>query len=201
MGTFGATALAAHTAVNQLVYLVFQVSVGLSHAASITVSGELARGRLGSAGATARAAVAGGFAVMAVVGVAYVAAPGLLLRPFVEPGSPVLAIAVPLLGVAAVLQFADCAQNLGVGLLRGLDDTAGGFRVTLVGYWLVGLPAAWLLGLAAGAGPVGVWLGLLIGLATTAVLLFHRFAMGLRARGPAARVAADSPADGVPYPP
>jgi MATE family multidrug resistance protein len=186
MGTFGAAALAAHTAVNQLVYLVFQVSVGLSHAASVTVSSDVAGGRLDAAARTARAAVASGFAVMATVGIAYVAAPELVLRPFTEPGSAVLAIGVPLLAVAAVLQFADCAQNLGVGLLRGLDDTAGGFRVTLVGYWLVGLPAAWLLGLVAGVGPVGVWIGLLVGLATTAVLLFRRFAVSLRAREPIA---------------
>jgi MATE family multidrug resistance protein len=184
MGTFGAAALAAHTAVNQLVYLVFQVSVGLSHAASVTVSGEVAQGRIHAAARTARAAVASGFAVMAAVGVAYLVAPGLVLRPFAEPGSAVLVVGVPLLAVAAVLQFADCAQNLGVGLLRGLDDTAGGFRVTLVGYWLVGLPAAWLIGLVAGMGPVGVWVGLAIGLATTAALLFWRFAAGLRAREP-----------------
>jgi MATE family multidrug resistance protein len=180
MGTFGAAALAAHTAVNQLVYLVFQVSVGLSHAASVTVSGEIARGRPGAAARTARAAVASGFAAMAAVGIAYAAVPELVLRPFAPPGSAVLAVAVPLLAVAAVLQFADCAQSLGVGLLRGLDDTAGGFRLTLVGYWLVGLPAAWLIGLVAGAGPVGVWIGLLAGLATTAVLLLRRFASSLR---------------------
>ncbi|MFM9555698.1 MULTISPECIES: hypothetical protein [Streptomyces] len=32
----------------------------------------------------------------------------------------------------------------------GLDDTKGGFRVPLVGHWLVGLPAAALLGLTTG---------------------------------------------------
>lgn len=41
-GAFGSAALAAHTAVNQLDYIVFQVAVGLSHAASINVSRELA---------------------------------------------------------------------------------------------------------------------------------------------------------------
>ncbi|GKQ38460.1 hypothetical protein ALMP_49910 [Streptomyces sp. A012304] len=40
--------------------------------------------------------------------------------------------------------------NIGVGLLHGLDDTMSGFRITLVGYWLIGLPAAWLFGNLAG---------------------------------------------------
>jgi MATE family multidrug resistance protein len=182
MGTFGPAALAAHTAVNQLVYLVLQVSIGLSHAASISVSAQLARQRVAEAATVARTAMVQGAAVMAVAAVAYLAVPDLVLRPFSGAGDPALAVAVPLLAVAAVLQFADCAQNVGVGLLRGLDDTAGGFRVTLVGYWAVGLPAAWVLGVAAGLGPIGAWLGLLTGLATTAVLLQARFARGLAER-------------------
>jgi MATE family multidrug resistance protein len=84
--------------------------------------------------------------------------------------------------VAAVLQFADSAQNIGVGLLRGLDDTAGGFRATIVGYWAVGLPAVLLVGLALGLGPVGVWLGMLAGLATTAALLLRRYSVTARPR-------------------
>ncbi|ANZ14716.1 hypothetical protein SNOUR_06985 [Streptomyces noursei ATCC 11455] len=81
-----------------------------------------------------------------------------------------------------MLQFFDCAQNIGVGLLRGLDDTRSGFRITLVGYWLVGLPAAWALGYAAGPHTLGIWLGLLAGLAPTALLL-RRYGTALRARG------------------
>jgi MATE family multidrug resistance protein len=64
-------------------------------------------------------------------------------------------------------------------LLRGLDDTRGRFRVTVVGHWLVGLPVGALLGLAAGLNTSGVRLGLLTGLATTAVLLLRRFNRGV----------------------
>ncbi len=183
-GSFGPAALAAHTAVNQLVYLVFQVSVGLSHAASIHVSRELALGEAESvqrAGARRirNAALACGGAVMALVGLGYLALPRLVLRPFFDPAVPAdaqaLTIATGLLAVVAVLQFFDCAQNIGVGLLRGLDDTRSGFRITLVGYWLIGLPAAWLLAYPLNAGTRGVWLGLLTGLAATAVLLLRRY--------------------------
>ncbi|MBD0841679.1 MATE family efflux transporter [Streptomyces sp. TRM68416] len=190
IGTFGSAALAAHTAVNQLIYIVFQIAVGLSHAASINVSRELALGRVESAQRIKNTALACAAAVMAVVGVIYLFLPGLVLRPFLDDRSAT-DIATNLLLVAAVLQFFDCAQNIGVGLLRGLDDTKGGFRVTLVGYWLIGLPAAWLLGEAAGLDSVGVWLGLLTGLAATAVLLLRRYNRGLALRGvgePAAAV-------------
>jgi MATE family multidrug resistance protein len=91
-------------------------------------------------------------------------------------------LATQLLAVAALLQFADCAQNIGVGLLRGLHDTRAGLRATLVGYWAVGLPLALVLGPLADLGPTGVWFGLLAGLATTAALLLTRFVRVLRYR-------------------
>ncbi|MEU1783319.1 MULTISPECIES: MATE family efflux transporter [Streptomyces] len=185
-GSFGSAALAAHTAVNQLVYIVFQVAVGLSHAASINVSRELALGDVAAARRLRTTALACAAAVMAVVGGCYLAFPGAVLRPFLDSGAAgdgdALSIATGLLAVVAVLQFFDCAQNIGVGLLRGLDDTKGGFRATLVGYWLVGLPASLLLGYAADLRTLGLWLGLLAGLATTAALLLRRYAAGLRAR-------------------
>ncbi|MGC0329003.1 MATE family multidrug resistance protein [Streptomyces sp. SAI-170] len=190
IGSFGTAALAAHTAVNQLIYIVFQIAVGLSHAASLGVSRELALGNTAAARRLQQTALACAAAVMAVVALVYASVPQLVLAPFFDTGDDKATdIAVQLLLVAAVMQFFDCAQNIGVGLLRGLDDTKGGFRVTLVGYWLVGLPAAALLGFAAGLDTLGVWLGLLTGLATTAVLLLRRFARGLE-RLPAAEAAA-----------
>ncbi len=189
VGSFGAAALAAHTAVNQIVYIVFQVTIGLSHGASILVSREIALGRPGAAARTGRLALGHGAVVMAAIGALYLAAPQLVLAPFFNEtsGPPALAIAMQLLTVAAVLQFADCAQNIGVGLLRGLDDTRAGFRATLAGYWGVGLPVALVLGRVADLGPPGVWLGLLTGLAATAALLLVRFARGVRvpSAGPA----------------
>ncbi|WP_031067358.1 hypothetical protein [Streptomyces sp. NRRL F-5527] len=66
--------------------------------------------------------------------------------------------------------------------VRGLDDTKSGFRITLVGYWLIGLPAAWVFGQLADLETVGVWLGLLTGLAATALLLLRRYNQALSLR-------------------
>ncbi|MFJ9817710.1 MATE family efflux transporter [Streptomyces sp. NPDC101151] len=191
-GSFGPDALAAHTAVNQLVYIVFQVAVGLSHAASINVSRELALGNHDGARRIKNTALACAAAVMTLVGFIYLTVPRLVLAPFLETGSEdALSTATHLLVVTAFLQFFDCTQNIGVGLLRGLDDTKSGFRITLIGYWAVGLPAAWLLAYAVNLGIVGVWLGLLTGLAATATLLLRRYNSALTAARP---VPASSPA-------
>ncbi|TXS43246.1 MATE family efflux transporter [Streptomyces sp. uw30] len=195
-GSFGAAALAAHTAVNQLIYIVFQVAVGLSHAASINVSRELALGDHPAARRIKNTALACGAAVTTLVGILYLTVPHLVLRPYFDPNAPAdhqgLQIATSLLVIVAVLQFFDCAQNIGIGLLRGLDDTKSGFRITLIGYWAVGLPASWLLAYPLGGDTRGLWLGLLIGLATTAVLLLRRYSRSLNAQ------ASTAPATPVP---
>ncbi|MGV9320141.1 MATE family efflux transporter [Streptomyces sp. NPDC003660] len=181
-GSFGPAALAAHTAVNQLVYIVFQVAVGLSHAASINVSRELALGNHDGARRIRNTALACAATVMAAVGLVYLTLPRLVLAPFLANGSAqAMTTATQLLIVTAFLQFFDCAQNIGVGLLRGLDDTRSGFRITVIGYWAVGLPAAWLLAFALRLETVGIWLGLLTGLAATALLLLRRYDTALAA--------------------
>lgn len=186
MGSFGAAALAAHTVVNQLIYITFQVTIGLSHAASITVSREVALGRLDAAARVARTALGQGAVIMSVVAAGYLAVPGIVLRPFLDPGTAAgaaaAAVATTLLLVATAVQYVDCAQNIGVGLLRGLDDTAASFRMTLIGYWIVGLPTAWLLSHGLGLGATGGWLGLLTGLSATAALLLRRFHRSITTR-------------------
>lgn len=103
-GSFGPDALAAHTAVNQLVYIVFQVAVGLSHAASINVSRELALGNHDDARRLKNTALACAAAVMAVVGLLYLTIPELILAPFLNSGSAqALTIATHLLIVTTFL--------------------------------------------------------------------------------------------------
>lgn len=176
MGTLGPAALAAHNVVYQLVYIVFQVAVGLSHGVSILVSRAVARDEFRRAQNLAGLVLRQAAVVAAVVGVLYVAAPDLVLRPFLtgRDGASV-ELAHSLLLIAVVLQFFDAAQNIGNGLLRGLEDTRAGFRLSLVGYWIVGLPTALLLAFPLGLGASGVWWGLTAGLAATAVLMLRRY--------------------------
>lgn len=176
MGTLGPAALAAHNVVYQLVYIVFQVAVGLSHGASILVSRTVAREEYRRARSLAGITLRHAAVVAGLVGVLYLLAPDLVLRPFLAGhDSATIEVAHGLLLIAIVLQFFDAAQNIGNGLLRGVKDTRAGFRLSLVGYWLVGLPSAWLLGFPLGLGADGVWWGLTAGLATTAGLMLRRY--------------------------
>lgn len=183
MGSLGAAALAAHNVVYQIVYIVFQVAIGLSHGASILVSKAVARDEFTHARSVAWLALRCAGLVSVITGIVYVAAPDWVLLPFLDDtDAATVALAHGLLLIAIVLQFFDAAQNVGVGLLRGLKDTKAGFRLSLVGYWGVGLPTALLLAFPVGLGAAGVWWGLTAGLATTAALMLRRYFTLLHAR-------------------
>jgi multidrug resistance protein, MATE family len=86
VGSFCTAALAAHSAVNQLVYIVVQIAVGLSHAASLGVSRELALGNTAAAQRLKTTALACAAGVMAIVAVVYTIVPHLVLAPFFDTG-------------------------------------------------------------------------------------------------------------------
>jgi MATE family multidrug resistance protein len=187
MGAFGPVALAAHNVVNQLAYIAYQLNIGLSHGSSILVSRAVGQGERPEAGHIARRALTLGGAMMAVLGLVYLAFPGLVLAPFLggHDDPAVRAAAGTLLLFGVVQQFAKGGQNICVGLLRGLDNTSSGFHISLVGYWLVGTPAMVVASHGLGWRGPGVWLGLCAGFAATAVLLMRRFRADLCRAKPA----------------
>ena len=67
------------------------------------------------------------------------------------------------------------AKAIASGALRGLKDTRLPMILAAIGYWVVGFPVAWVLGLHTSMGARGIWVGLALSLATAAVLLVGRF--------------------------
>ena len=87
----------------------------------------------------------------------------------------VIAIASKLLLVAAVFQLFDGLQVVTLGALRGLQDVTIPTFITFVAYWLIGFPVCFYLGKESAYGSTGIWMGLLAGLASSAIMLFIRF--------------------------
>ncbi len=179
IGSLGVEALAAQTVLNQIVYIVFMISAGLSHAASIHISEADGRNDYVTARRTGLLATAWGVITTLVVAVVYLVIPEPIVSLFVSAehadNADVIALTVTGLLIAALMQVFDATQNIGNGILRGIGDTAGPFKISLVGYWLIGLPSGYLLGVTADWGVEGVWIGQTIGLAATATILLTAF--------------------------
>lgn len=179
VGTLGVKALAAQTVLNQIIYIVFMISAGISHAASIHISEACGLANYIRARWLGLMGLALGIAAMSAIAVPYILAPDFIVSLFIsadqQSNDTTLTLAASGLLVAIVLQVFDASQNIGNGILRGTGDTAGPFRISLIGYWLVGLPCAYGLGVVAGYGIYGIWVGQTIGLAATAALLVGAF--------------------------
>lgn len=87
----------------------------------------------------------------------------------------VVSIASKLLIAAAFFQISDSIQVVMLGALRGLQDVKIPTIMTFVSYWIIGFPISFFLGKEEAYGSFGIWLGLLAGLTTAAILLYVRF--------------------------
>jgi len=87
----------------------------------------------------------------------------------------VIAIAAKLLLVAAIFQISDGVQVVVLGALRGLQDVKIPTFITFIAYWMIGLPICYFLGKEEVLGSVGIWIGLLAGLTSSAIMLYIRF--------------------------
>ncbi len=181
IGQFGAVALAASNVVHQLTKIVYQINVGLSHGSSIMVSRALSKGKYQEISAIAKAALLIGWLPVVGTGLAYLVVPTWTLLPFlgVNPDPAVYTAAVALLWLGSVNQVLAATQNILIGLLRGLGNTASGLTLTALGYGAIGLPAIFLGGHGLGWGAEGAWLGMCIAFGATSLLLWHRFAADL----------------------
>lgn len=93
----------------------------------------------------------------------------------------VIAITADLMFFVALYQLWDGMQNVSVGILRGLQDVKIIMPIAFVAYWLINLPAGYLLGIPGGMGASGFYLSYSFGLSAAALLMMWRIRRKIRA--------------------
>jgi MATE family multidrug resistance protein len=169
-GMLDPVSLGAHQIALNIAAMAFMVPLGLSSAAAVRVGhavGAKDTVRTVHAGWTALAVSA---AITSAVAMLFVIAPRPLLRLFTDD-LQLLSIGTRLLLIAAVFQIFDGTQAVATGVLRGVGDTRTPMIMNVVGHWILGLPAGWLLCFRYGWGVSGLWVGLSIGLIFVAIVL------------------------------
>jgi MATE family multidrug resistance protein len=174
MGWIGVNALAGHQIAINLASISYMMAAGLSTAGMIRVSNQIGRGNpkaMHEAGL-----VVFGMVLIFMFSSAFIFI-GLrdFLPTFYIDDPEVIAISSSLLIIAGLFQLSDGIQVVGLGVLRGMEDVQFPTIITLIAYWVLGLPLGYYLAFELGYGAEGIWYGLLIGLSITAVVLFFRF--------------------------
>ncbi len=174
MGWLSETELAAHQIAINVVATTYMMATGFAHAGSIRIGeawGKRDSPRIRLSGRAAYTWVIGFMGLCSLVILLF---GQWIIKIYIEDDA-VLAAALPLLMVAAFFQLSDGAQVVGLGLLRGLADIRIPTYITFIAYWLIALPASYILGFLLKLESVGIWLGLLFGLSFSAVFLYWRF--------------------------
>jgi MATE family multidrug resistance protein len=174
IGWMGTIPLAAHQVAINLASISYMMSTGISAAATVRVGNQLGRhdySTMKIAGYTCFIMAA---IFMIFTGIAFTVF-STWLPSLYTIDQDVITMAASLLIIAAIFQLSDGIQVVGLGALRGLGDVKIPTLVTFTAYWIIGLPAGYLLAFEFNMAEKGVWYGLLIGLSVTAVILFYRF--------------------------
>ena len=179
MGWLGEIVLAAHGIAIQLASIMFVLHLGLSQAATVRAGNAYGRGEIDRLRRGALVAVITSIVIALVTIVIFLAIPETLIGFFIDPSDPrkpqILAIGTGLLVVAALFQLADGGQVMALGLLRGVQDTRVPMIHAALSYWVLGMPAGYVLGFVLGFGGLGVWAGLILGLSSAGALMMWRF--------------------------
>lgn len=178
-GWIGADVLAGYSVAHNLEALFFMIALGLSSATAVRVGAAFGRGDIDGAASEA-------WTGLAMVLTAMLSAAALVwifparFAAFYTSDPTVQRLAalyLPWVGGAILI---DGAQLLMGQVTRALGDA---WRATLcyaAAYWLVLLPAAYVLGVEAGYAGAGLLVGVMIGCSVAFLLLFFRFRRLLR---------------------
>ena len=183
IGTMGIVMVAGHQVTLNFAALTFMVPLGLSMATSVRVGNAVGRRDPAGVRFAARAGLALSLCSQTVSASMMLLVPAWIAGIYTDDPA-VLAIAIQLLFLAAIFQLSDGIQVSCAGILRGLNDTRVPMLITVVAYWLVGLPLGAVLGFRFGLGARGMWIGMIAGLTAAAVLLALRY-RAISARLPA----------------
>jgi MATE family multidrug resistance protein len=178
MGWLGTVEMAAHQVAISLAALTFMVPLGIGAAAAVLVGQAVGEDDPERARQAAWVTILYATLFMASSAIVMLTLPGPIANLFTEE-TEVIVVAALLIPIAGVFQVFDGIQVVATGVLRGVGDTRSPMIVSLVGFWLIGLPISIYLGFRTPAGPRGLWWGLVAGLAVVAIFLLIRIRIGL----------------------
>ena len=175
---FGATALAAHAITLRMAGVVYALTIGLSQAVTVRVSYAVGRGDLqGMAESSWTALVVGtafGLVIFAVLAGTADSLPWLFLADGKVGTAAVASTAAGLLLLLGALNLAVGPTSSAMAILRGFKDTRVPMVLCLTAKWAIGMPVAYFAGFRLGWSAGGVWTGLVVAEAATAILICTR---------------------------
>ena len=173
-GMIGKYPQAANQIAIKLAATTFMVSVGIGVATTIRVGNQKGMQNYKDLRRIALSNFLLIFIIMTVFSMLFILFKNQLPLLFIS-NQEVISIASGLLVLVGVFQISDGLQAVVLAALRGLQDVKMPTVITFIAYWIVGFPICYYLGLYTELKTTGIWIGLLISLTVSAILLLWRF--------------------------
>ena len=180
---FDEVSLAAHSIAVNVISITFMVPLGISSAAAVRVGQAVGRKDPQGIAVSGWTALLLGAGFMSTAGVALAFAPRWIARLY-TPEAAVIAASAGLLRIAALFEVFDGLQVVATGALRGLGDTRTPALAHLAGYWIIGMPVAYVLCFTYGWGVTGIWVGLTSALILIGLILLAAWHREIRSVSP-----------------
>lgn len=170
---FNVTTVAAYQSALNIVSFLYMVPISISMAQTVLVGYEVGARRYKDAHVYSWLGIVLAIVIATVTGLLVVAfrydVAGLYSNE-----TAVIGLTAQFLIFAMFFQISDAIQATAQAALRGYKDVNLAFIMTLIAYWLICLPAGYVLAHFTGLGARGYWIGLTIGLLAAGIALSLR---------------------------
>lgn len=173
MSVYSTYTIAAHQAAMNFSSLLYMIPLSVSMALTIAVGFEVGANRLADARVYTYIGLASGIIAAVFAGIVLFTFNDFVASMYnTEPH--VIKLTKDFIIFAIFFQLADAFGAPIQGALRGYKDVNITLVISLVSFWMIGLPSGWILANYTVLEPFGYWVGLIIGLSCGAIALFAR---------------------------
>jgi len=173
MTVYGTGVIAAHQAALNFTTMVYMIPLSISMTLTILVGFEIGAKRLADAKKYSYMGVGLSMLVASMLAMVLIQFKGAIASLYTND-EVVNQLVQSFIVYAIFLQVSDGVSAPIQGTLRGYKDVKITFFLAILSYWVIGLPAGYILANYFSYGPYGYWMGLIIGIAVGAVFLGFR---------------------------
>lgn len=174
IGSINIEELIAHQVTVNIISITYIISLSLSIAGNIRISNQIAFKKYQDIQESGKSIIYLCSMFMLIIGLVLIIFSKKLPYIYIT-NIKIINITYKLIIASAFFQFFDGIQTVLLGLLRGMSDTQHSMWITFISYWIIGLPLSYILAIILNMKAIGIWIGLIIGLFTSCVLLIIRY--------------------------
>ncbi|WP_217586075.1 MATE family efflux transporter [Lentibacillus saliphilus] len=173
MSVYSTYTIAAHQAAMNFATMLYMIPLSVGMALTIAIGYELGANRSFDAKVYSYIGLASGLGIAAFAGAVLYVFDGPAAALY-NTNPEVIELTKQFIFYAIFFQLADAFGAPIQGALRGYKDVNVTLVISLISYWVIGLPSGWLLANFTPLEPFGYWVGIIIGLSCGAVALLWR---------------------------